>query len=101
MNKILLLIISVLLCSVLAEALVCRLCKIYKKGVGCTVGEETCEAEQGEKCKTVTVFKEGVRYFYRKGCTNPQDKCGTTEQSPMFGSMTTKCCNSSDFCNDE
>ncbi|XP_042329899.1 secreted protein of Ly-6 domain 1-like [Sceloporus undulatus] len=101
MNKILLLSISVMLGSVLAEALVCHFCKIYRKGLGCTIGEATCEAEKGQKCKTVTVFKKNVRHFLRRGCTSLKDKCGTTEENPMFGSMTTTCCDDRDFCNDD
>nr|XP_020633146.1 lymphocyte antigen 6 complex locus protein G6c-like [Pogona vitticeps] len=100
MNKILLLSTSILLCSILAEALVCRVCKIYKQGLGCTVGEATCVAEAGEQCKTVKVFEEKIRYFFRQGCTSPKDKCGSTVEDPMFGDVTTTCCNGKDYCND-
>ncbi|XP_062995347.1 uncharacterized protein C9orf57 homolog [Elgaria multicarinata webbii] len=100
MNKFLLLSISILLCSVLAEARTCYQCSNYKIGVGCkSPGLKYCTAEPGQQCKTITSFRGNLQHFIGQGCTQLNEVCGSTQFSEELGSFTTNCCNSHDYCN--
>ncbi|XP_066495786.1 prostate and testis expressed protein 3-like [Tiliqua scincoides] len=100
MNKSLILCSSILLCCILAEALICHKCKKYKKGGGCTRGEGTCTPKSGQQCMIVTTSLNNIRGYYQQGCTKPIDECGTDKLSKTHGVLTTTCCDK-DYCNKE
>nr|ACE95071.1 three finger peptide [Heloderma suspectum cinctum] len=99
MNKFLLLSISILLCSVLAEAFICYRCRRYKTGYGCkSGGPPICITKPGQRCKTITSIKGNRKGFIRQGCTLPNEVCDSTQMSEKSGNVTTTCCDSH-YCN--